>query len=76
VLVDAGGEYHNMVSDISRTWPINGKFSPAQRTVYDAVLQVQLQCINVCILNDLGHWYQWYHWCVCVFIRKMNLQMV
>jgi Xaa-Pro aminopeptidase len=46
VLVDAGCEYHHYASDITRTFPVNGKFSPAQRDVYDAVLHVQQQCID------------------------------
>jgi Xaa-Pro aminopeptidase len=35
VLVDAGGEYHGYTADITRTWPANGRFSPAQRKVYE-----------------------------------------
>src|SRR5207248_2611818 len=37
LLVDAGAEYEGYASDITRTFPINGKFSPAQREVYDVV---------------------------------------
>lgn len=37
VLVDAGGEYHSYASDITRTWPLGGKFSSAQARVYDEV---------------------------------------
>ncbi|MBT8449757.1 MAG: aminopeptidase P N-terminal domain-containing protein [Gammaproteobacteria bacterium] len=36
LLVDAGCEYHYYAADISRTWPINGRFTKAQRTVYEA----------------------------------------
>ena len=32
-------------SDISRTWPVSGRFSSAQRDVYQVVLECQLQCI-------------------------------
>jgi hypothetical protein len=35
------------VSDVTRTWPINGRFSPAQRDVYDAVLEVHQRCVRV-----------------------------
>ncbi|KAK7991705.1 metallopeptidase family M24 [Apiospora saccharicola] len=31
VLVDAGGEYGTYITDITRTWPVNGRFSPAQK---------------------------------------------
>lgn len=48
VLVDAGGEYGNYVTDISRTWPVNGVFSPAQKDLYQAVLNVQKACIQFC----------------------------
>ncbi|KAG5440481.1 hypothetical protein PCK2_000415 [Pneumocystis canis] len=48
VLVDAGGEYGNYVTDISRTWPVNGIFSPAQKDLYQAVLNVQKACIQLC----------------------------
>ncbi len=46
LLIDAGAEYRGYASDITRTFPINGKFSPAQREVYDVVLDTQLQCIE------------------------------
>ncbi len=46
LLVDAGGEYQNYVADITRTWPINGKFTEAQKEIYQLVLDVQKVCIN------------------------------
>lgn len=39
VLIDAGCEYMGYAGDITRTFPVNGKFSPAQRGVYDIVLE-------------------------------------
>jgi len=45
VLVDAGCEYDHYTADITRTWPANGKFSPAQRDVYDLVLRTQVAAI-------------------------------
>jgi Xaa-Pro aminopeptidase len=42
VLVDAGAEYHNYASDITRTFPLNGKFSQPQRDLYQLVLAAQL----------------------------------
>ncbi|MEN0585129.1 MULTISPECIES: Xaa-Pro aminopeptidase [Kosakonia] len=38
VLIDAGCEYKGYAGDITRTFPVNGKFSPAQREIYDIVL--------------------------------------
>ena len=46
LLVDAGAEYHGYASDITRTFPVNGKYTKAQREVYDVVLDVQLQCVE------------------------------
>ena len=52
VLVDSGCEYHGYTSDISRTWPVSGKFSAAQRRLYEAVLHVQKECIKVRLFID------------------------
>lgn len=41
VLVDAGAEYDHYASDITRTYPVNGKFTDEQRAVYDIVLSAQ-----------------------------------
>jgi intermediate cleaving peptidase 55 len=48
ILVDAGGEYLNYASDITRTWPVNGKFTQPQLAIYNAVLRVQKACISLC----------------------------
>jgi Xaa-Pro aminopeptidase len=40
VLVDVGSSYANYNADLTRTYPVNGRFSPRQRAVYDAVLRV------------------------------------
>ena len=52
LLVDAGAEYQGYAADITRTFPINGKYSKAQREVYDVVLDVQLQCIEATITGN------------------------
>ncbi|PWW77621.1 hypothetical protein C7212DRAFT_351111 [Tuber magnatum] len=48
VLVDAGGQYGGYVTDITRTWPISGTFTPAQKDLYQAVLNVQKRCVSLC----------------------------
>ncbi|KAI9657871.1 MAG: hypothetical protein M1831_004107 [Alyxoria varia] len=48
VSVDAGGSYGGYVTDITRTWPVNGKFSSAQRDLYEAILDVQRSCVSRC----------------------------
>ncbi|KAK4984101.1 aminopeptidase [Elasticomyces elasticus] len=48
VLVDAGGEYGGYITDITRTWPVNGKFTDPQKDLYDMVLKVQRSCVSLC----------------------------
>ena len=38
LLIDAGAEYEFYSADVTRTWPVNGKFTPAQREIYELVL--------------------------------------
>lgn len=47
LLVDAGAEYKGYASDITRTFPVNGKFTPAQREIYDLVLKAQMSCVEM-----------------------------
>jgi Xaa-Pro aminopeptidase len=46
VLIDGGGEYNFMTADITRTFPANGKFTAAQRQIYDLVLKAQKAVID------------------------------
>ena len=46
VLIDAGCELHGYASDITRTFPVNGRFSDAQRTLYELVLKAQQAAIG------------------------------
>jgi Xaa-Pro aminopeptidase len=46
LLIDAGAEYQCYASDITRTFPVNGRFSPEQRSLYDIVLAAQLAGID------------------------------
>jgi Xaa-Pro aminopeptidase len=41
LLVDAAGSFQGLTGDITRTYPVNGQFSSAQRAVYDVVLRAQ-----------------------------------
>lgn len=47
VLIDMGEEYECYGSDVTRTFPINGKFSPEQKIIYQLVLDVQLALIDM-----------------------------
>ncbi|KAJ2908023.1 aminopeptidase, partial [Coemansia aciculifera] len=48
ILVDAGAEYAAYASDITRTFPVNGRFSQPQRDLYSALLSVHEQMIKLC----------------------------
>jgi Xaa-Pro aminopeptidase len=47
LLVDAGAEYKGYASDITRTFPINGRYTKAQREIYDLVLETQMSCVEM-----------------------------
>jgi len=47
LLIDAGAEYQGYASDITRTFPISGRFSKAQREIYDLVLKAQMECVEM-----------------------------
>jgi Xaa-Pro aminopeptidase len=46
LLIDAGAEFECYASDITRTFPVNGRFSPEQRALYDIVLAAQTAAID------------------------------
>ena len=54
VLIDAGAEFAGYASDITRTFPVNGKFSNAQRAIYDIVLRAQRAAIAT--IRPGTHW--------------------
>lgn len=45
VLIDAGCELQGYAGDITRTFPVNGRFSPAQRAIYDLVLAAEYRAL-------------------------------
>jgi len=47
LLIDAGAEYKGYASDITRTFPINGRYTKAQREIYDLVLETQMACVEM-----------------------------
>lgn len=46
LLIDAGCEFEHYASDITRTFPVNGKFTPEQKAIYELVLKAQLAAIE------------------------------
>ncbi len=47
VLIDAGCEYQGYAGDITRTFPVSGKFSKAQREIYDIVLASEYKALEI-----------------------------
>ena len=54
LLVDAGCEYQSYASDITRTYPVSGRFTPEQRAVYEIVLEANLAAIEK--VKPGNHW--------------------
>jgi Xaa-Pro aminopeptidase len=54
LLLDAGCEHDYYASDITRTFPVGGRFTPAQRAIYDVVLEAQLAAIDK--VRSGNHW--------------------
>jgi Xaa-Pro aminopeptidase len=54
LLIDAGAEKDYYASDITRTFPVNGKFSKEQKAVYEVVLKAQLAAIKQ--VKPGNHW--------------------
>ena len=46
VLMDLGAEYHGYTADVTRTVPVNGKFSPEQKAIYDLVYEAQQSAMD------------------------------
>jgi len=56
LLLDAGCEHDYYASDVTRTFPVSGRFTPAQRAVYDVVLEAQSAAIDK--VRPGNHWNQ------------------
>jgi Xaa-Pro aminopeptidase len=54
VLIDAGGELDGYAADITRTFPVNGKFSKEQKQIYELVLKSQVAAIDA--VKPGNHW--------------------
>lgn len=48
ILMDLGAEFHGYSADITRTIPVNGKFSPEQKQIYELVLKAQEEAMKIC----------------------------
>ena len=70
LLIDAGCEYDYYASDITRTFPVNGRFSPEQRAVYEIVLEAQHAAIEKAVAGN--HWNEPHDAAVKVITRGLK----
>ena len=52
ILIDAGAEYNGYAADITRSWPIGGTFTDAQKEIYEIVLDAQEKAIDACRVGN------------------------
>ena len=69
LLIDAGAEYEGYASDITRTFPVNGVFTAAQRELYELVLNAQRAAIRK--VKPGNHWNDPHQAAVRVLTRGM-----
>lgn len=69
LLVDAGCELENYASDVTRTYPVNGKFSKEQRALYEIVLDAQYAAIEKMRAGE--HWNAFHEAAVEVITRGL-----
>jgi Xaa-Pro aminopeptidase len=69
LLIDAGAEYEFYASDITRTFPVNGRYSAEQRAVYDVVLAANLAAIAQ--VKPGRHWNQPHEAAVQVLVEGL-----
>ncbi len=65
ILMDFGAEYGNYCADLTRTIPVNGKFTKRQKQVYDACLAVHNYCVSI-LKPSINY---------ATYIDKVNLEM-
>jgi Xaa-Pro aminopeptidase len=72
LLLDTGADYGNYISDMTRTFPVNGKFTARQKEVYNAVLRVMREAKK---LLKPGVMLMEYHAEVCKVMEQELLQL-
>ncbi len=61
ILLDVGAEYANYSSDLTRTFPVNGKFTERQKQIYKAVLDMKNFATSLLVPG--GNWYDYHKEC-------------
>ena len=69
LLIDAGCEVEGYASDITRTFPVNGRFTPAQRDIHEIVWQAQKAAIRK--VKPGNHWNDPHHAAIRVITRGL-----
>ncbi|MCW9014709.1 MAG: Xaa-Pro aminopeptidase [Gammaproteobacteria bacterium] len=69
VLIDAGAEYQGYDADITRAFPVNGKYTPAQKEIFDLVVQANLDAIKQ--VKPGNHWNDPHHAAVKTLTKGM-----
>ncbi len=70
LLIDAGAELENYAADITRTFPVNGRFTEPQRLIYELVLEAQLAAIDK--IRPGNHWMDPHRAAVRVLTRGLR----
>ena len=70
LLVDAGCEFDCYASDVTRTYPVSGRFTPAQRAIYDVVLQAHAAALRA--IAPGRHWNEPHDAAVKVITRGLR----
>jgi len=72
--MDAGGELYGYASDITRAWPVSGRFTSAQLDVYEAIREVHQQCLEGCRAgNTLRALHGYSVTALCEALRQLGL---
>ena len=78
VVVDIGAEYEYYAADLTRTYPVGGRYSPRQREIYELVLAAQQYAAELVkpgmFLRNMTMKEQSLHWHVVEFFKKQGLE--
>ena len=74
LLIDAGAECHGYTADVTRTFPVSGRFTQRQRDVYSIVLEAQERCIDFARAGNTSmDWQRLAERCLAEGLRDLGL---